>query len=44
MAPVGAAQWVVLSQDRKWHEIEVEAQAVKQHDLRCSTCPALTDG
>ncbi|WP_181176009.1 hypothetical protein [Mesorhizobium sp. B2-3-4] len=44
MEPVGAAQWVVLSQDRKWHEIEVEAQAVRQHGLRCFICPALIDG
>jgi hypothetical protein len=39
MAAVGAAQWVVLSQDRKFHQNEVEAQAVRQHRLRCFYLP-----
>lgn len=32
---VGAQGWVVLSQDRKFHLIEVEAKAIKQHKIRC---------
>lgn len=41
MAPVGAAKWVVLPQDRKWHEIEVEAQWVKPHGLGCFYLPCI---
>lgn len=39
MAVVGPRGWVVLSQDRKWHVIEAEKEAVKQHNLRCVYLP-----
>lgn len=39
MASAGAAKWVVLSQDRKWHENAAEASAVKQYKLRCFYLP-----
>ena len=36
---VGPAQWVVLSQDRNFHAIEAEAEAIKQHSIRCFYLP-----
>lgn len=43
MAIVGPKKWVVLSQDRKWHTIEAEAAAIKQHGLRCFYFPCASD-
>lgn len=39
MAVVGPRDWVVLSQDRKWHVIDAEKAAVRQHKLRCVYLP-----
>ncbi|MGM0743509.1 MAG: hypothetical protein ACQEVT_18275, partial [Pseudomonadota bacterium] len=39
MAVVGPRGWIVVSQDRKWHVIEAEKAAVRQHDLRCLYLP-----
>jgi len=35
LAQVGAAGWVVISQDRKFHLVDVELAAIKQHKIRC---------
>lgn len=39
MAVVGPRGWIVLSQDRKWHVVEVEKAAVSQHKLGCVYFP-----
>ncbi len=39
MAVIGPRDWVVLSQDRKWHVIDAEREAVRQHKLRCIYLP-----
>ncbi|QKD16811.1 hypothetical protein HGP13_17990 [Mesorhizobium sp. NZP2077] len=43
MAVIGPRRWVVLSQDRKWHKVEIEANAVKQHGLRCFYFPCASE-
>ena len=43
MNVVGPAQWVVVSQDRKWHTVEAEAAAIKQHGLRCFYFPCASE-
>ena len=43
MEIVGPKRWVVISQDRKWHTIDIEALAVKQHGLRCFYFPCASD-
>lgn len=35
MADVAKQDFVLISQDRKWHAIDVEAAAIKHHGLRC---------
>lgn len=35
--------WVIPSQDRKWHQIESEKAAVKQHNLRCFYLPCASE-
>jgi hypothetical protein len=40
---VGPRNWVVLSQDRKWHTIEAEAAAIKQHKIRCFYMPCASE-
>jgi len=35
LAAVGAAGWVVISHDRKFHQILPEISAVKQHKIGC---------
>jgi hypothetical protein len=37
---VGPRKWVVLSQDRKFHLLENEILAIKQHSIRCFYLPA----
>lgn len=39
LSEIGKRNWVVIGQDRKWHSIEVEAAAVKQHNIRCFYLP-----
>lgn len=39
MALVGAKNWVVITQDIKFHIIEHEMTALKQHGLRCFYFP-----
>ena len=41
---VGPRQWVVVSQDRKFHKMENELAAVRQHSLRCFYLPCASDG
>lgn len=41
MAVVAPRGWVVLSQDRKWHVIDVEKKAVVQHNLGCIYFPSV---
>jgi hypothetical protein len=36
---VGPRRWVVLTQDRKFHKLEAELLAVKQHAIRCFYLP-----
>jgi hypothetical protein len=36
---VGPANWVVLSQDRKFHKLPAELLAIKQHNIRCFYMP-----
>jgi hypothetical protein len=43
LAIVGAKNWVVLSQDRKFHVRENEARAIKQHAIRCFYLPCASD-
>jgi hypothetical protein len=35
LAIVGASGWIVLSHDRKFHQIEAECAAIKQHKIGC---------
>jgi PIN like domain len=37
---VGPRKWIVLSQDRKFHLLENEALAIKQHAIRCFYMPS----
>lgn len=36
-------KWVVLSQDRKFHVLETEAAAIKQHQGRCFYMPCASE-
>lgn len=36
---VGQRRWVTISQDRKFHLLEAELQAIKQHSVRCFYFP-----
>jgi PIN domain-containing protein len=36
---VGPAKWVVFTQDRKYHTVEAELLAIKQHGIRCFYMP-----
>jgi hypothetical protein len=40
MSVVGPRRWICLSQDRKWHLVESELLAVKQHALKCFYLPS----
>jgi hypothetical protein len=40
LAIVGPRKWLVLSQDRKFHLLENETLAIKQHAIRCFYLPA----
>lgn len=40
---VGPRQWVVVSQDRKWHLLENELLAIKQHSIRCFYLPSANE-
>lgn len=35
LATVGAKGWVVITQDRKFHKLELEKAAVQAHSVRC---------
>jgi hypothetical protein len=35
LAKVGAEGWIVFSHDRKFHRIEAESTAIKQHKVGC---------
>lgn len=35
LAKVGAKGWVVITQDRKFHEVTLELAAVQTHSVRC---------
>lgn len=35
--------WIILSQDRKWHRVETERAAIKQHNLRCFYIPGASE-
>lgn len=39
MEKVGARNWIVLTQDLKFHLIEHEIEALKQHNIRCFYFP-----
>ena len=39
MAIVGPRRWIVLSQDRKFHKLQAELLAIKQHAIRCFYLP-----
>ena len=39
MNRVGPARWIVFSQDRKFHKLEAEILAIKQHSIRCFYMP-----
>lgn len=39
LAEVGKKRWVVVSQDRKWHDITTEAAAIRQHAVWCFYFP-----
>jgi hypothetical protein len=39
MAVVGPRRWIVLSQDRKYHLLQNELLAIKQHSIRCFYLP-----
>ena len=39
MSIVGKKGWIVISQDYKFHSIEVENLAVRQHSLKCFYLP-----
>ena len=43
LSVVGPRQWVVLSQDRKFHVRENEAAAIKQHSVRCFYLPCASE-
>lgn len=40
MSIIAPRGWVVLSQDRKWHLVDAERAAVKQHGLKCIYMPS----
>ena len=40
MNVVGPRRWLCLSQDRKWHLVPSELQAVKQHAMKCFYLPS----
>jgi len=40
---VGQRRWVVLSQDRKFHTVDAEAAAIKQHNVRCFYLPCASE-
>jgi PIN like domain len=39
MGIVGPRKWIVLSQDRKFHKLQAELLAIKQHSIRCFYMP-----
>lgn len=39
LSKVGARNWVVLSQDRRFHVNDVELEAIKQHNIKCFYLP-----
>ena len=39
MSVVGPKGWIIVSQDWKWHIIEAELAAVKQHKAKCLYLP-----
>lgn len=41
---VGSKQWIVITQDQKFHKIASEAEAVRQHNVRCFYFPTANDG
>lgn len=43
LAIVGPRRWVVLSQDRKYHLLENEMLAIKQHSIRCFYLPCASE-
>jgi hypothetical protein len=43
LGKVGPKKWVVLSQDRKWHRVESELAAIKQHNIRCFYLPCASE-
>lgn len=40
MNVVGPRKWLCLSQDRKWHLVPSELQAVRQHAMKCFYLPS----
>ena len=43
LADVGSRNWIVLTQDRKFHICATEAFAIKQHNLRCFYLPCASE-
>lgn len=43
LSVVGPRKWVVLSQDRKYHLLENELLAIKQHAIRCFYLPCASE-
>jgi hypothetical protein len=40
MSIVGPRKWIVISQDRKFHLLDNELLAIKQHSIRCFYLPS----
>ena len=36
---IGPRKWICLSQDRKWHLVQAELLAIKQHAIKCFYLP-----
>ena len=41
MGVIGPRNWIAISQDRKWHLLENELAAVRQHELGCFYLPSV---
>lgn len=41
---VANRNWIVLTQDLKFHVLEAERQAINQHSVRCFYLPGANDG
>lgn len=44
LTTVGQRNWIVVSQDRKFHVIDAELEAIKQHSVKCFYFPDASEG